>query len=161
MKDLHKNPILYYVLIPVLVGMWPLSLWFKYLPSARANLQQQKQDMVDANDLITEILTMDPDRLDYAKTAHGETAEFSYGDAINQVAKACGIPTPSLSEDRKTVKSQAASVKIDSVDIVRCANFLSTLQLRWSNLQCTEVHLTQKKGLKDMWDVSLRFNYYF
>ena len=52
MNDLHKNPILYYLLIPVLVAAWPLLMWFKYLPAAQLDLQQQKDDVVDANDLI-------------------------------------------------------------------------------------------------------------
>jgi len=161
MRDLHKNPVFYYVLIPLLVAAWPLLMWFKYLPQAHDGLQQQKQDMADANDLITEILTMDPDRLDYAKNTQGKAVEFAYGDAINQVAKTCGIPTPTLREEKKSVKSQAANVTLDSVGIVRCAKFLSTLQLRWSKLQCTQINLTKKKGLKDRWDVSLRFTYFF
>jgi hypothetical protein len=161
MKDLHKNPALYYVMIPLLVGMWPLLLWFNYLPLAQEDLQQQKQDMVDANDLIYEILTMDPDRLSYAKNTQGETAEFTYGDAINQVAKTCGITTPVLREEKKTAKSQAATVTLTTVDIVKCSRFLSTLQLHWSKLQCTQINLTTKKGLKDRWKVTLRFNYVF
>ncbi len=161
MRDLHKNPALYYVMIPLLVGMWPLLLQFKYLPVAQEDLQQQKQDMVDANDLIYEILTMDPDRLSYAKNTQGKTAEFTYGDAINQVAKTCGITTPVLREEKKTAKSQSATVTIKSVDIVRCAKFLSTLQLHWSKLQCTQISLTKTKGLKDRWKVSLKFSYFF
>ena len=142
MRDLHKNPVLYYVLIPLLVGTWPLFMWFKYLPQVNEGLRQQKQDMVDANDLIYEILTMDPDRLSDAKNSQGETVEFSYGAAINQVAKTCGITPPRLDEDGKTVKSQAAGVKLKDVDIVKCARFLSTLQLHWSKLQCTRISLT-------------------
>jgi len=161
MKDLHKNPVLYYVMIPLLVGMWPLLLWFKYLPLAQEDLQQQKQDIVDANSIIHQILAMDPDRLDYAKNTQGETAEFTYGDAINQVAKTCGIATPVLREEKKTEKSQAATVTLPTVDIVRCAKFLSTLQLHWSKLQCTQINLNKHKGLKDRWKVSLRFNYFF
>ena len=161
MKDLHKNPVLYYVLIPLLVSMWPLFVWFKYLPEANEDLQQQKQDMVDANGLIHEILSMDPDRLSYAKNSQGKTVEFTYIDAISQVAKTCGIPTPVLHEKNKTAKSQAADVRLDDVDIVRCSRFLSTLQLHWSKLQCTQINLTKTKGLKDRWKVSLRFNYFF
>jgi hypothetical protein len=161
MKDLHKNPIAYYLLIPSLVGLWPLLMWFKYLPAAQADLQQQIEDMADANDLITEILTMDPDRLDYAKNTKGETAEFSYGDAINQVAKTCGLSPPKMREKKKTGKSQAADVTLEDVDIVRCARFLSTLQMHWDRLQCTQIKLTAEKGLKDRWRVSLTFNYAF
>jgi hypothetical protein len=161
MKDLHKNPVLYYVLIPLLVGLWPLLMWFKYLPQAQENLVQQKQDMAKAHELISEILTMDPDRLAYAKDSQGESVEFTYGRAINQAAKTCGIKTPVLREDRKTVKGQGAGVTLASVDIVKCSRFLSTLQMHWNKLQCTQISLTKQKGLKDSWKVSLRFNYAF
>lgn len=161
MRDLHKNPIFYYLLIPLLVGGWPLLMWFKYLPAAQEALQQQKLDMADANDLILDILTMDPDRLDYAKNAKGAAVEFSYGDAINQVAKTCGIRAPVLREKPRVAKVQAADVTLKDVDIVRCARFLSTLQLHWDRLQCTQIKLTAQKGLKDRWDVSMTFNYTF
>lgn len=161
MRDLYKNPVFYYVLIPLLVAAWPLLMWFKYLPQANDALQQQKQDMADANDLIIEILSMDPDRLNYAKNNQGKAVEFTYGDAINQAAKTCGIRTPVLREDRKSVKNQTADVTLDSVDIVRCAKFLSALQLHWNKLQCTQLTLTKKKGLKDRWTVKLKFNYFF
>ena len=32
MKDVYKNPILYYILVPVVVALWPLLVWSVYLP---------------------------------------------------------------------------------------------------------------------------------
>jgi hypothetical protein len=34
MREVYKNPMLYYLLIPVLVGIWPLLVWGVYLPRA-------------------------------------------------------------------------------------------------------------------------------
>jgi hypothetical protein len=58
-------------------------------------------------------------------------------------------------------KSQTAKVDLNGVDIARSARFLSTMEFRWSNLQCTQVKLTKKKAVADMWDVDLNFKYYY
>jgi hypothetical protein len=58
-------------------------------------------------------------------------------------------------------KSQSAKVGLKQVDITKFAKFLSTVQLRWANLQCSQVKLTKKKGLPDTWDVDLDFKYYY
>jgi hypothetical protein len=52
-------------------------------------------------------------------------------------------------------------VVLKEVDITKFAKFLSTIQLRWANLQCVKVKLTKKKGLRDTWDVDLDFKYFY
>lgn len=47
------------------------------------------------------------------------------------------------------------------VDVVKFAEFLSTIQLRWANLHCSKIQMTKKKGLTDTWDVDLDFKYYY
>ena len=63
MNDLHKNPMLYYILVPVLAAVWPLMLYSQMLPDAQEELNKEKQYVVDVNDLVQQILTMDPLRL--------------------------------------------------------------------------------------------------
>ena len=58
-------------------------------------------------------------------------------------------------------KSQSANVTLKQVDLAKFAGFLSTIQLRWSNLQCSKLKLTTKKGLTDTWDIDLEFKYYY
>ncbi len=58
-------------------------------------------------------------------------------------------------------KSQSANVSLSQIDIVKFAEFLSTIQLRWANLQCNRVKLTKKQGLPDVWDVDIEFKYYY
>ena len=58
-------------------------------------------------------------------------------------------------------KSQTANIILKQIDITRFAEFISTLQLRWPNLQCEMVKLTYLKGLKDAWKVDVKFKYYF
>jgi len=166
MKDIYKNPILYYILIPVIVGLWPLLVWTVYLPRAKQNWQDEKKQFSKAEEIIEGILDIDPDRLDFAN-AKTDAAEFDYTNAIDKVAGQFRIPATNYKvSSRPTItsggqKSQRAQVVLKEVDIVRFAKFLSTLQFRWANLQCVKVKLTKKKGLPDAWKVDLDFQYYY
>jgi hypothetical protein len=168
MKDVFKNPILYYIAAPVMIGLWPLLVWAMYLPAAQKGIEDQMTQYKRAKPIIEEILTLDPGRLEFADS-NDTAAEFTYGHAVDRVASKCGI-VPSKCDLRSgTVmtargqKSQSANVDLKQVDITRFANFLSTIQLRWANLQCEQVKLTKKQDLADadMWDVDMKFKYYY
>ncbi|MDD5326251.1 MAG: hypothetical protein PHY02_00370 [Phycisphaerae bacterium] len=165
-KDIFKNPALYYILAPVAVALWPLLIWGVYLPAAADNWQAEQNQYHQAQTIIKEILDIDPERLKFADT-DGNAAEFDYASAIEATANSCGIPPADykLSSGIITAsggqKSQSAKVGLKQVDITKFAKFLSTLQLRWANLQCSGVKLTKKKGLPDIWDIDLDFKYYY
>ncbi len=167
MKDIYKKPIFYYVLAPVLIGIWPLWLLFAAIPSVSNNLDAQIRDYMEAQDLIGQILgELDPQRLDYAKAKKtGDT--FDFITAIDQVSKVCGIaPTGyrlSTSPQRKVKggqSSQDAAMTIERIGIERFTKFISVMHMRWSNLQCTNVTLSKIKGEKDSWKAEVRFIYY-
>jgi hypothetical protein len=166
MKDILKNPILYYILAPALVALWPLLVWGVYLPSAKNAWQTESKQYEKAQNTINEILAIDPDRLNFADTQN-TNAEFDYVSAIDKTSAACGIPTSDYKINSGIIitsagqKSQSAKVTLKGVDITKFAKFLSTLQLRWANLQCSQVKLTKKKGLPDSWDIDLDFKYYY
>ena len=114
-----------------------------------------------------EILALDPDRLEFADSQNA-AAEFDYASAIEKIANLCGIPPTNYKLSSGIIitsssgqKSQSAKVGLKQVDITKFAKFLSTIQLRWANLQCIQVKLTKKKGLPDTWDVDLEFKYYY
>lgn len=166
MTDIYKNPTLYYILVPIIVALWSLLVWGVYLPEAERKWQAEKTQYNKAQNTMTEILTLDPDRMEFAdsKTA---AAEFDYASALAKIAGLCKIPSTNykLSSGIITTtggqKSQRAKVGLKQVDIVKFAKFLSTIQLRWANLQCAKVKLIKKKGLPDTWDVDLEFKYYY
>jgi hypothetical protein len=166
MKDILKNPALYYILVPVVVALWPLLIWGVYLPAAEHNWQAEKSQYSQGQKVITEILAIDPDRLKFADS-NSASAEFDYATAIEKTAGSCGIPPASYKLNSGIIitsagqKSQSAKVGLMGVDIAKFAKFLSTVQLRWANLQCSQVKLTKKKGLPDIWDVDLDFKYYY
>jgi hypothetical protein len=168
MKDIFKNPILYYIAAPVMIGLWPLLVWAMYLPAAQKDFEDQRKQYERAEPIIVEILTLDPGRLEFADS-NDTAAEFTYGDAVDRVASICDIAPSKCDLHSATVmtargqKSQSANVDLKQVDITKFAKFLSMIQLRWANLQCEQVKLMKKQDLpdSDMWDVDIKFKYYY
>jgi hypothetical protein len=166
MKQIYKNPALYYILVPVIATLWPLLIWGVYLPAAERNWQVETSQYNEGQSIMTEILALDPDRLKFADS-NNTAAEFDYAGAIEKTADLCKIPPTSYKLSSGIIitsggqKSQSAKVGLKQVDITKFAKFLSTLQLRWANLQCGQVKLTKKKGLPDTWDIDLDFKYYY
>ena len=166
MREIYKNPMLYYVLIPVLVGMWPLLVWAVYLPNAEEQREIEGTLCVEGQTRVIDILRIDPDRPN-AKDANTVSVEFSYGSAIDRAANLCKIPSSNCSFQASTMgiisgkKRQEATVKLTNVGIVDAAKFLSTLQSRWVGLSCEKAKLVKKKGMPDQWDVTLDFLYYY
>jgi hypothetical protein len=167
MREIYKNPMLYYLLIPVLVGIWPLLVWGVYLPKAEDDRGKEAalcvQGQVDVND----ILSIDPDRPKMT-TKNLVPTEFSYGAAVDRVANLCKIPTSNWTSAAGNIivsggkKRQDARVKLTNVGISQAAKFLSTIQSMWpSRLTCENVKLQKKKGMPDQWDVDFSFLYYY
>ncbi|MBN2180435.1 MAG: hypothetical protein JW715_00870 [Sedimentisphaerales bacterium] len=167
MKNIHKNPILYYIAIPIIVALWPLLVWAMYLPNARTDLDRMiTQYQIKAEPLMIEILSLDPIRLGPVDP-NQEKEEFTYYQAVDKAASSCRIPPSKCKLETTAVqasggqKSQSAYVKLTQVDITTFARFLSAIQLRWPNLQCTKVNLDKKEGFPDMWEISIDFKYYY
>jgi len=166
MKDIYKNPVLYYILAPCIAALWPLLVWAVYLPAAEKDLEAGRAGYEKARVTIGAILELDPTRLendDPNKTAD----KFDYATAVSNVANRCRIPATNYTVSSKPVrvssgkKNQSAKVVLNEVGIASFADFLSKIQLRWADLECESVTLTQKKGLVDVWKVDLNFKYYY
>ncbi|MBN2456424.1 MAG: hypothetical protein JXB29_07830 [Sedimentisphaerales bacterium] len=167
MKNVYRNPILYYVLVPALTGLWPLLVSTVYLPGAEHNWELEKNEYGKGEKVIAEIIALDPDRLEFSDSSE-KSAEFDYAIAIERIAALCRIPTANYKLSSgiiittKKQKSRRADVSLKDVEITKIAKFLSMIQLRYSNLQCTQItKLQKKKGLPDKWDVDLDLKYYF
>ena len=166
MKDLYKNPTVYYILVPVLMGLWPLLVWGLYLPQAKETLNDEVTYSQEGRGTALEILKLDPERLDFAD-ANESGEEFSYATAVDKVAGLCGMPASKyklstgiiITKDKQ--RSQSAHLKLEQVGIVQFAKFLSLLQLRWGTLQCDSVKLSKVEGLPDIWNITIGFKYYY
>ncbi len=167
MREVYKNPVLYYLLIPVLVALWPLLVWGVYLPRAEDSRETEVGLCVEGQTRAVEILFLDPDRLNPPGGKGPITTPFDYGSAVTRAANLCQIPPNScpLSSTDTMVsggkKRQDARVELKSVGIVQAAKFLWTMQSMWATLQCEDVKLTKKKGTPNQWDVDFRFVYYY
>ena len=168
MKDIYKNPILYYIVVPVIVGLWPLLVWAIYLPNAQKDIKEQMDQYKRAEPIMTDILTLEPDRLEFAD-ANDTVADFTYGEAIDRIASLCRIQPSKYNLSSAMVmttrgqKSQSASVDLKEIDIRKFSRFFSMMQLRWPNLQCERLKLSKKQNLpdNDMWDVDMELKYYY
>lgn len=164
MKDIYKNPILYYILVPVVVALWPLLVWAIYLPQAEESYDSEEAQCKKGEQIMLDIFNLDPDR---AIDANDAPTEFTYAGAVNRVAGLCKIPPTKYKLSSRMItksdrqKSQSANVVLKEVDIVSFGKFLSLIQKRWANLQCNRVRLTKKEGLPDVWDVDIEFKYYY
>jgi len=166
MREIYRNPVLYYLLIPALVAMWPLLVWGLYLPQAQRSQETEYSLYIDGQNHIIDILQIDPGRLKFADV-NEVSGEFSYVSAVDRVANLCRIPAGGCKYTAGNIvpisgkRRQDAGVKITNVSIVQAARFLTTIQSLWVNLTCEKVTLTKKKGMADQWDVDFKFLYYY
>ena len=165
-KEIYQNPMFYYILIPSLAVLWPAIIWGVYLPRARANYNNDAEQYKKAQQITEELLTADPERLNYAKGKNAATG-FDYATAVQQAAEFCSISADNyklssgIIQKSEGQKIQSANVALKGIAIAKAARFLSTIQLRWSGLQCTKINFRKNKGVPDAWDVDLTFKYYY
>lgn len=164
MRDIYKNPMFYYVLVPIIVGVWPLLVWSMHLPKAEKALEDDKRLYGEAEVAIIEIREKDPDRLKIVEETKS-LGKFAYADAVDRVANLCRIPSGNYTLNSGNIvtsgkkESQQARVSLAGVSIVQAARFLSTIQMMWVNLSCERVRLTKKAGMPDQWDMDMTFQY--
>ncbi len=166
MKNFYNNPIVYYIIIPVLIGLWPLVIWSISAPNVKDNISTRQTQFKDSQRKITEILKLDPEIMNYAKTKDGR-AIFKYYDVISKTSTICQIPAKNCTLNTKGAiksrkgKSQSATVSLKDVDIVKFSRFVSMLQFRWPDLKCDRIKLRKKKQAKNLWDIDMNLKYIY
>lgn len=164
MKDIYKNPILYFILVPVIAALWLLLVSLAYLPKAKEAKQAKKAEYDKAALLMDEILELDPDR---RPDANETPQQFSYSSEIYRVAGLCKIPASKCTLTSKQIvetreqRTQGATVVLQDVDIQSFAKFHDTLEFRWPGLETERIKLTAAKGSDDTWRVDINFKYYY
>ncbi len=165
MKDILRQPTLYYIAVPALLFLWPLLMWFVYLPRTADTWEKEKKIYAEAHKTATKILTLDPERLTYGDKK--KSPGFDYTAAIDAAARKLAITSANYTISSKPIRrsegrrTQDCQIIINEIDITRLAEFLSNLQVTWANLQCQKVTLTKKQGLKDAWKIDLSLKYYY
>ncbi len=164
MKDILRNPNAYFVIVPVAVAIWAVSVMAWSLPAAEKSWVDEQTEYETAKQLLNQILSLDPDRLNYKK-AKGSSKEFDYADVVESYAKQQGIPPKNFQvTSRKPMKKkgetvQSADMTIATINIERLAGFLSRILSQWPGLECSKLNLTKLKTGKDAWKVTLKFTY--
>jgi hypothetical protein len=166
-NQLVRDPRLYYVLVPIVCAIWPMWVGLIALPAAQNTWQAENEAFAQAEKVIIQSHDLDPERFAAAQN-RGKAAAFSYPAAVEQVARSCGIPSAEYKlQSSAVVKSQGgqqvqdADITLKQVSVTTFAKFLSTMQLRWADLQCTSLKLTKQKGTADQWKADMKFKYYF
>ena len=166
MRKTLKNPIFYYILVPLVIAIWPLMLLGVYLPNAEAKQKTLVKEYEASQKAIKKILILDSERLDYQNAKTGKL-EFDYASAIDAAARFCNIKSNEYELSSKPArrsggqKTEDCRIVLDDVGIEKLAKFLSTLQIRWASLQCSNLTLTKKKGVANSWKVDIDFTYYY
>jgi len=165
MKDILRDKRFYYVLIPILAACWPLWARFVGIPAAESGWDDEQKKYNKAQVKMMDILTLDGERLKLSGDTDG-AEKFDYSTEVAKAAKVSGIsPANYKLNVRRTIKVgqqyvQGANLTLEKVDIVKFAEFLAGIQASWPNLQCSQLKLTQQKGMPDTWKVNIQFKYY-
>jgi len=166
MKDHLKNPNLYYILVPVLALIWVVFVSTISLGKANDNWKRQRADWDTSQKLIVEIIKLDPERLNY-QAKKGESEEFDYSVALDEVAKLCKMSSANYSlsggqaMNRGGKKTKTTTVNIRIIDIAQLAKFISQMENRWPNLECDLLTINKLKTGKNQWKASIKFSYTF
>ena len=163
-KDFYKKPVFYYIFVPVLIAVWPCLVALVWLPNSKKAFANEQKIYSDANTVMMDILSYDPERTKNPGTTPVAKG-FDYVNAISDAARLCSIATPNITtQSTRTAegkKIQDASVILQSVKIDAFANFIFLLQKRWANLECDSITLDKQKGFPDAWKVTVKFRYHF
>lgn len=166
MRDYYKNPNFYYIMVPVLACIWVIFASTVSLRAANNKWDKQKKEYDRSQELITKILTLDPERLNYESQKAG-SSEFDYSSAVEEIAKLCKISSSNYSLrggkalKRRGKSTKTANITIDIIDIEKLAQFLSQILMRWPNLECDVLSITKQKKAKDAWKATMKFTYIF
>jgi hypothetical protein len=144
--------------------LWALLAWAVLLPETDSQWQKQVQENKKARSIITKILVLDPDRINYEQQKD-KVVEFDYSTSVEQFAEKCRIAPSNYDLNARLIvkrgdkKIKTGDLVIKSVDIETFAKFLSSMLIRWPDLQCNQLNFTKLKNAKDLWQVRIKFIY--
>lgn len=167
MKEILKNPNLYYIAAPVLAAVWALLAAVVFYPGAvEAYEQDARPEYEQSQELIEKILTLQPQRLQYS-IENGTDRPFDFGEVVTALTTAFKIPTSRYTlnvrgeVNRGGKNARTATMEVKEIDVERLARFLSTMLSAWPDLKCEKLTLDKAKTGKDNWNVDMTLTYYY
>ncbi len=167
MKDYLKNPLFYYITAAAVTGLWAIAAGTMLYPRSQTHWQQEKDDYVEAQTFLQQILTLEPKRLAHQEEEGTVTGDFDFTPVVNEFASLFSIPPANFTlntrgETRQAGKrARSATLRIQTIDIENDANFLSAMLIRWPDLQCNSLSLEKLPQGKNNWRVDMRLTYYY
>ncbi|AQT69644.1 hypothetical protein STSP2_02838 [Anaerohalosphaera lusitana] len=165
MNEFYKKKDFYFILVPSLALIWVLTTIALKLPAAQNELDRTADQWQDAKPLVTEILTHDPGRLEYA-AAQSQDGDFDFAKTIARLAPLNGISPsaydlrsgPPITRGGNRTKTATLSIE-DPVSIVTLTEFMSTLLSQWPDLQCDSAKIVKQSDGPDRWKADFRLTY--
>ena len=167
MKEYLKNPFFYYIAIPAILGIWAITAGAVLYPRATTSWQMNEEDYVNAQELLTQIIAIEPQRLTHQQKEGGVTGDFDFTQVVNEFASLFSIPPANFTlntrgETRRAGKrARSATLSIRTIDVEKTAMFLSTMLIRWPDLQCENLTLEKLPQGKNNWRVDMTLTYYY
>jgi hypothetical protein len=164
MNQYLKNPMFYMIAVPVAAGLWMLYGWAIAYPASVQKWQDSKAQFDEAQNMLKQILTLEPQRLSSTQ-GKAESTEFDYTNVIDQFTKEFNIAPDNYALNvRGVTKREGKSVKgadltIKTIDIENLCKFLSAVLARWPELDCDTFRLDKLDAGKNAWKVSMHFSY--
>ena len=164
MNKYLKNPIFYMIVVPIAAGLWLLYAWAIAYPASVQKWQDSKAEFDEAQNMIKQILTLEPQRLAYKQEKTG-TTEFDYTNVMDQFTKEFSIAPDNYTLNvRGVTKREGKNIKgadlsIKTIDIEKLCKFLSAVLARWPELDCDTFRLDKLEVGKNSWKVTLHFTY--
>lgn len=164
MNKYLKSPIFYMVIVPIAAALWMLYGWAIAYPVSVQKWQDSKVQYDEAQNMLKQILTLEPQRLTFKQEKSGNT-EFDYTNVMDQFTKEFSIAPDNYTLNvRGITKREGKSIKgadltIKMIDIENLCKFLSAVLARWPELDCETFRLDKLEAGKNSWKVTLHFTY--
>ena len=166
MKDYLKNPLFYYAAVPAVAAVWALAAGLVFYPRALAGWEEKQSEYETAQDFLAQLVEIEPQRLAHKQEA-GISGDFDFTQVVNEFATLFSIPPANYTlntrgETRRAGKrARSATLDIREIDVEKLSMFLSTLLMRWPDLQCEILNLDKLPHGKNAWRVGMTLTYYY
>jgi hypothetical protein len=166
-KSLLKNPKLWAVVIPVILGIWALSSTVRMV-GAYHDASEQQQDTDEAMSNARRIATIVKRLGRQELSGDAMFRDFDRVTSARQCARAALIPENKLqrieSRDAKTLKDGSLLFKEDyqlnGVKLLQIATFIDYAERNYTSLNCTQTTLYPSRSKsKNSWDARVSFQY--
>jgi hypothetical protein len=167
MKDYLKNPMFYYIAVPVVLCVWAILAGAVFYPRAVTAWTNGQEEYKIAQELLAQIIAIEPQRLTHKQEQGSSGGDFDFTKVVNDFAAAFSIPPANFTLNtrgetkRAGKRARPATLSIRTIDIEKMSKFLSVMLIRWPDLQCESLTLEKLPQGKNEWRIDMTLTYYY